>query len=281
MSRLTNQELVPNPVQRYVSWKNVQTTKVIDGEEYKKITGGNFNYYDKNAFNETKRENGLNVTVPMPFEFAILDKDTFSYKGNDKANNNRYVWTKEISKYTTGNVELKSKEGVLYTFDIADLRAKETKDKVKGKIREVSKDIDYTQSVYISVLVNKQWEIWNLQINGGALSGGNGKKEKKDIPKEDLNDGWFGFLQTIRGKEFSHTIVVKDFKPKKNGDVTFMIPVFELGNPIETEDGRKLDELCQEVEDFLKASAKYTETKEELATAGVEVNEDLPWNDKN
>lgn len=275
MSRLGDGDLVDNPVKHYISWKNIQTTKVIDGEEYKKITGGEFRYSTKNAEGEYE-----NTSISMPFEFAILDKDTFSYKGNDKANNNRYIWTKEISKYTTGNQELRCKEGVLYNFDIADLRGKETKDKIKGKIREVSKDIDYTQSIYIAVLVDGQYEIWNMQLNGAALSGGNGDVKKKKPAPEDVNDGWFGFLKTVRGKELRHTIVVNDFKPKKIGDVSFMIPVFELGEPLEKDTLDSLDTQWQEVQTFLKAQAKYNESKAEakpeLATTAVETEKD-PW----
>jgi len=282
MGRLNDQDLVNNPVKRYVNWKNIQVTKVIDGEEFKKIVGGEYNYYDKEAFNEKKGENGLNIVIEFPFEFAILEDSCFSYKGNDKTNNNRYVWTKEMSKYTTGTVDVKCKEGVLYNFAYSDLRSKdeETRDKIKAKIKAVCKDtkaMQYTQSVYIGVKVDGKYEIWNLQIQKAPLTGGNGDGTTK-VKEEDKHDGWFNFLKTIPGKQYKNTIVVNSFKKKTNGDVSFMIPVYELGNPISKEDGLELDNLCKEVEIFLKASAKFTETKEELVEA--EVNEELPWDSK-
>ena len=273
MSRLGDGDLVDNPVKHYISWKNIQTTKVIDGEEYKKITGGEFRYSTKNAEGEYE-----NTSIPMPFEFAILDKDTFSYKGNDKANNNRYVWTKEMSKFTTGTIDVKSKEGVLYSFNFSDLRSKdkETRESVKTKIKAVCKDtkaMNYTQSVYIAVKVNGEYEIWNIQIQKAALTGGNGDGTGK-VKEEDKNDGWFNFLKSINGKQYKNTIIVDNFKKKTNGDVSFMIPVYELGNPISKEDGAKLDVLCQQVLDFLKATAKYTET---TTTEVVEEAEKMPW----
>lgn len=278
MSRLSSDELVGNPVKKYLSWKNIQTTKVIDGEEYKKIIGGEYIYYDKDLFNEEKGENGVNVSIDFPFEFAILEGNCFSYKGNDKTNNNRYVWTKEISKYTTGNVDVKTKEGVLYTFNIEDLRSKnkETREKVKKEIKAVCKDtkaMQYTQSVYIAVKVDGEYEIWNIQIQKAPLTGGNGDGTSK-VKEEDRNDGWFNFLKTTKGNYLKNTIVVDNFKKKVNGDVTFMIPVYELGNSINKEDLAKLEVLYEEVQSFLKYSAKGTKT--EVVKTELEYNENLP-----
>lgn len=247
-----------NVAKKFLNWKNLQTVKVIDGEEYKKITGGEFQYYEKDTINPETNEPGLTVSVSKPFEFAVLDSDCYSFKGNDKSKDNRYVWSNEVSKYTK-DVELKCKEGSLLKFTTEEYKNKDTKAALKEKIKGLG--AKYTQSVYIAVREDEDWEIWNIQLGGGSLSGGNDPKKK--IEPEDLNDGWFGFTKQAKGKILTHTIVVDQVKPKKNGDVSFMIPVYEVGEPINKQDNERLSELAKEVEEFLKYKASVG-TKEDV-----------------
>ena len=217
-SRKHQDELVANPAKHFLQWSNIQTKKVVDGEEYKKITGGEFRYYDKDLINEETGK-GTNVSIPMPFEFAILNSDCFSFKGNDKKKNNRYVWSNEANEYSK-TIEVKCKEdgsvANLMSFTKEDYKNKTKKEAIKEQLKGFG--ASYTQSVYISPKTEDGFtEIWNIQLDGGALSGGNGQNFS-EVDPEDKYDGWFGFLKQakLQGKNLlQHVVKVENYKPKE------------------------------------------------------------------
>lgn len=278
-SRKNQDELVANPAKKFLKWANIQTVKVVDGEEFKKITGGEFRYSVKN---EDTGE-WSNISVEMPFEFAILNGDCFSWKGTDETKNNRFVWTNEVNGYTK-SVTLKGKEkgentSNLMSFNREDYSNKDKKEAIKEKLSGFA--ADYTQSVYISPKTKDGFtEIWNLQLQKAPLTGGNGKKRGNEIDPEDKYDGWFGFMKQCQLKSVNtlkNTIVVNSYKAKKNGDVKFMIPVYEVGNPIAEQEDAQLTVLFEELEAYHKVdAAKYNSKEEEtLVAEGIDNNDSI------
>lgn len=232
MSRLNQGALVPNPCVKYLQWKNITEEKIIDGEKVEIPKGGAFSYYDK----DTK----TNVFVKIPLEFAIIDPDLVTFKGFDEVEK-RGLYSNEVRNQDQ-IVNLRSKDEKVLSFKLEDY--KKHKDFLKGV------GVKYTRSIYIAVEVKDEWEIWNLQLNGSSFTGGNDMDVKN--PDEE-NDGWIAFTNNMaKGKMYSNFFKVTGFKNKKKGKIKFSIPVFEVGEKIDTEVGGKLDELNETLNKYFK-----------------------------
>lgn len=275
-SRKNQDELgLANPAKRFLNWANVQTVKVIDGEEFKKITGGEFRYYDRDLINEETGK-GTNVGMEFPFEFAVLNSDCFSWKGNDKNNDNRFVYSNEVTEYTK-NITLSCKTNgnttKLMSFTKEDYKDDKKKVVLKEKLKGFA--AKYTQSVYISPKTSDGFtEIWNLQLDGGALTGGHGKKKGNEIDPEDKYDGWFGFVKQAGRNILKQTVVVDTYKAKKNGDVKFMIPVYTLGEAITKEEDEQLSQLFEQLEAYHKADAVKNSGNQEQETVAANTTDE-------
>ena len=251
MSRTS--QIRENPCKVFATWKSVYTTKVIEGEEFRKLKGGTFVYWDK--------VKGENVEIELPFKFAIINPGLVTFKGfNEKLKSG--VWSNEVSD-PEHEVSIRNKNGILMTFKLKDYKEQNIKDKVAGCCAK------YTRSVYIGVPTKAGIEIYNLQISGAAASGGS---DKDDTNPEDKNDGWFAFSRLNKANLYKRWIVVKDVKNKKKGPNPFTVPVFELGDVISDKDGDVLDALDIELKDFL--AYYFDKPATPTATASKEAVED-------
>ena len=226
MSRTTQKEILENPCKKFLKWTTVKEVLTIDGDEVEKIKGGTWQYYDKDT--EEK------VNIKLPLEFAILNNDLVAFKGYDEKNK-RGVWSNEV-KDKDHLVNLRTKDEKLLSFKLSEYKL--NKDKITGFGGK------YTKSVYIAVSVQGNFEIWNLQLSGAALTGAVDMETPDPSEKED---GWFGFTKVNKSKLYSNFINVDGFKPKKKGSSKFTIPVYSVGEDISEEDSQKLNELDKEL----------------------------------
>lgn len=276
-SRKNQDELVANPAKHFIEWSNTQTTKVIDGEEYKKLTGGQLKYSVKSETEENKWDT---IIVDMPFEFAILNSDCFSWKSKKKGKDVPYRWTNEVNEYTKKVILKEKVKGENSTTLMSFLRENYKKDKKKDEIKEqlTGFGMEYNQCVYISPKTESGYiEVWALVLAGGEFSGGNGQKRGNEIDPEDKYDGWMGFqkLCKLQNKNLlSCTVIIDGYKAKQNGDVKFFIPEFQTGEPITKEESDQLGELFAQLEAYHKFDAKRHNSQETSEDTPVTAGED-------
>lgn len=280
MSRTTQKEILDSPVSegKFLKWTTVKEVILHEGEEVEKIKGGAFQYFDKNL-----GEKGEKINIELPFKFAVLNADAITFKGYDEKNK-RGVWSNE--GYAPNHViTIKAKDENLLSFKISEYSVDKSKDqnsekdrvtKLKDAIKGTS--AKYTKSIYIAVPVGDEFEIWNLQLSGSALTGA--PVDFNKMTPEEKKDGWFSFSNLNRGSLISNYVVVKDYKLKKKGTSKFTIPVFEIGDTIDSEDGKILDQLDRDLIKYLEYYHK-PKSKEEVfddsdAPDGIEVQPDNP-----
>jgi len=222
-----NVKIEESPCKKYLQWKSTQ-----DAND--KINGGAFFYWDKN-----KGEKGENVMVDIPFKFALISDDAVCFKGYSEKRK-QGVYSNEVIK-PQHEVKIKSKEGVLMTFLLKDY--KDNKDAIEGL------GAKYTKSVYIAVHTGTEWELWNLQLNGAALSGATDRENPKE---EEKFHGWFGFTKGFKSKLYTNYIEIKDFELKKKGATKFTIPLYSVGEAIADEDMEILNGLTTALNDWHK-----------------------------
>jgi len=247
MSRTTAAEIQENPAKKFLKWKTIKKTTIIDGEEVETMKGGAFEWYNK----ETEEK----VDVKLPFKFAILNLDLTTFKGYDEKNK-QGVWSNEV-RDQNHVVNFRNKEGKILSFKLSEYKLnKDTLTARGGK---------YTKSVYIAVENEGNWEVQNIQLSGAALTGAI-NMEAKD--PDEANDGWFSFTKNNKSKLYSNFVEVKTFKAKKKGTSKFTIPVYSLGEEIDEATSQKLNELDGQLTEFLDyyfaKSPVETEEKAEI-----------------
>lgn len=265
MSRTTQKEIQDNPCTKFLQWKTLKKTVIVDEEEVETIKGGSFVYYDK----DTK----TNIPIKLPLKFAILNMDLACFKGYDESRK-RGVWSNEVNK-PEQEVVIRCKEEKLLSF-------KRSEYKINGdKIKSLG--AKFTNSVYIAVLNEKEWEIWNLQLSGASLTGS--PEDFNKLTEDEKKDGWFSFTKHNKSKLYSNFVEVASFKAKKKGTNKFVIPVYTLGEEIDDSTAEILNELDVKFNDFLayyfnkplaEVIADKT-SKEEEEKEEEEVEDKLPF----
>lgn len=247
MSRSRTALIKENPCKRFLSWKTIKKVKEIDGEKIEIPSGGTFVYWD--------REEEKNIEIKLPLKFAIINASTISIKGYDEKRKRGVYSNEVISKEDV--ITLRAKDEKLLSFKLGEYKL--NKDIIK------SFGGRYTQSVYIAVKVKSEWELWNLQLNGAPLTGGNDLKSKDP---EDKFDGWFGFLKKLGNNKHKYFIEVEGSKIKKKGSNKYTIPEFQIGELIDEEEGEIFDEMDRELNEYLdyylskgKEESKISESK--------------------
>lgn len=260
MGRLSQDELKENVAKKTLQWSS---------QEEK------FKYYNK----DTKE----NEFVDLPFNFVVLEKDYVSFNGFSDEKQKGF-WSNEV-KNATDVVTVRCGNEIIATFKKEDWNPKD-KTKPAVKDRPELKGCNYTQILYIACKLEDDTKqtIYRLMLMKSPFSGGItiDKKTGKEHPGQE-KDGWIRFLNTIpggRNAAYTNSFTVKDCKIKKNGAVSYVIPVFS-STPLE--DGAEYDEMAKEVEEWFKYyNAKSKEdlhTTETSDTTEPEYAEQLPWED--
>jgi len=230
MSRTRGQEVVERPCSKYLTWKTIKETKVIDGQEVDVIKGGYFTYWDS-VLEER-------VTLEKMPPFAILDDTHVTFKGYNEGLK-QGVWSNEVRDKNHKAV-IRNKQGILFEFPLGDY--KNVKDIVAGKSAK------YTKSVYVGVHVDGEWQVWNLQLGGSQLTGGGDPKSKDAIDKEL---GWFNFMNNVvKGKKNKVFIELDKFVMRKKGASKYTVPKFVIGDYITEEEGAELDKLDTQLQEY-------------------------------
>lgn len=246
MSISTKTEIKENPCKKFLQWKSVyKITKDEDGDEVKKLIGGNFVCYDK----VTKE----NVPVPFPLKFMVIEPDTFNFKGYNETTK-QGMYSNEVrnrrgsEKDKNIKVVIRNKDSILFEFRSGDIVGKGPEAaRIKEKVKALG--VKRNQSVYIAVDVDGTWEIWNLQLKGSQLSGGV-DLSSKDI--EDKKAGWFGFTQVYSDKLYENFVVVDKSTIRSNDAMKFSVPVYKLGDSVPKEDFDKIVSLDKAFQEYFE-----------------------------
>jgi hypothetical protein len=223
MSRTS--KIVSRPAVNYLEWSSED---------------GCFKYYDKDL--EQK------VLVNLPFKFAVLDGDWVTVKG--------YNSKKEKGFYSNEIKDLKKEELVVKCGKEEFARGLWAD--IKEKLGDAG--AKFTKSVYIAVKNQEsgEYEVWNLQLKGGSLTGGNKPGVKPS--KEDAFDGWINFTKALKQSLYSKFIVVNNVKPKKNGATKFVIPVYSTED-MTAEESATFDKMDIALKLHMKEYHEYLKTR--------------------
>lgn len=222
MSRSNPNERAINPAAIFLQWNS--ETK-------------NFKYWDKKLENPEKPDKkGMDVHVPLPFQFLVLDTlHTITGFSDDHGSG---IYSNEVKnlKKETINIKIKGKTQALGLYD-------DVKNAVNGA--------KYAQSVYIGYFEGKELKIGNIKLSGASIG------------------SWIEHCKTHKAEEGA--VKVSTTTPGKKGNVTYNSPVFEVTavSPATEAKAVDLDIILQE---YLKVYLDATNTPtEEIAEVVAEV----------
>lgn len=228
MSRTTEINEMYNPAKGTIQWKSESSS---------------FAMYDKN----TKS----NIEIKKPFKFVVLEKDYVSFNGfNEEAY--KGFWSNEV-KNPDDLVSVRLGNDVIKTFKKSEWKGTKTEAGVKDD--PALKGCKYTQVLYIATKLedDDDMSIYRLLLSGGAFTGGVSvdKKTGKEHEGQEL-DGWIRFVGSLNGGRnaaYNYEFSISKSKSKKNGAVTYTIPVFEA-NPLEEGDKEDFNKMACTVDEW-------------------------------
>lgn len=227
MSRSNPDVKLESPCTRYFEWNS-------DASEFK--------YYDK----LTKK----NVSVPLPFQFIVLDQ-LITIGGFDDSSNSRF-WSNEIHKksFKTGVLKVRNGSGPVCSG-------------IYNEIKNSAEGMKYAESVYVAYLEDGKLKIGNIKMIGSSLS------------------AWINFVsgeKDDKGKKISEphnpeegAIMVSSFNTGKKGKVSFTSPIFEQ-KAIKPETNEKVKDLDRELQAYLVKYFAKNNTAEEVIPTEEEVD---------
>ena len=175
MSRSNPRESAPNPAVRWFEW---------NGEH------GTVRYYDK--------AEKVNVDVPLPFTFLLLD-ELASVRGWHDASQSG-IYSNEVRDTTKDVLVVKTFKGET----LAEGYYKAIKDRVNGQGGH------YVANCYIAAKVDGELAICSLRFKASALG------------------AWMEFRKANRGQLFERAVRIGGFTEGKKGRITFRMPTYEL-----------------------------------------------------
>src|ERR1044072_790135 len=155
-----------------------------------KLSSGEVKYYDK--------EQGENVTVPLPLEFIVLDQ-LGTAKGWSDADGSG-IWSNEVRSSGKDPLTIKTSKGT----------------KAVGLWKDIKSDpalsgAKFNASVYIAHKSGDGLVISNIAFQGAALN------------------AWIEFIQANKGvMKGKNKVVLSGFSDAKKGAVNYKVPVFEV-----------------------------------------------------
>ena len=185
-----------NPSTKFIDWKS-------DDKQ--------FSYYDK----ETK----LQVPIPLPFKFLVLD-ELHTIKGWNDASSSG-IFSNEVKFISKEIMTVKPFKG----NEIAKGLYKDIKDKI------VAAGGHYTKSIYIML---EDGSLANLQLKGSSVQ------------------AWGEFTQKTRSRLTDEWVIVKTAKEGKKGAVKFSIPEFSFDKSLSDAESVQADECFDTLEAYLK-----------------------------
>lgn len=132
MSR--SQPALTNPATRFFEWKGGK---------------GELSFWDK--------ENKVSVTVPLPFEFLVLD-ELATITGYNKQEKSGY-WSNEVRSTVKEELHVRTSSGTKYIGFYKNDQG----------IVQMPKGASYAKSIYIAYKTKNGYEIGNIKASGSAL----------------------------------------------------------------------------------------------------------------
>ena len=197
-----------NRRQAFAQPQSNPATKFIDWKSNDKC----FSYYDK----ETK----LNVAIPLPFKFLVLD-ELHTVKGWNDATQSA-IYSNEVKFISKEPMTVKPFKG----NEIAKGFYKDIKEKV------VAAGGHYVKSIYIML---EDGTLANLQLKGSAVQ------------------QWGEFTNKVRNRLPDEWVIVKTTKDGKKGAVKFSMPEFGFERSLSESEMEMADEVFNTLELYLKA----------------------------
>lgn len=208
-----------NPAGKFFEWKSNEKT---------------FVYFDK----ETK----VNVTVPLPFKFLVLD-ELHTIKGWNDATESG-IYANEVKFISRDEMVVKPFKG----NEIARGLYKDIKEKAKAAGGH------YVKSIYIML---EDGSIANLQLKGAACQ------------------AWGDFTSKGKQRLLDEWVSVVGFDEAKKGSVKYTTPIFGYLASIGDAENDLANEAFNTLEAYLKTYLAKTEAVAEIETE--EVHDDLEF----
>lgn len=174
---------------------------------------------DKGLFQEYNKEEKKNYSVPLPFNFLVLDS-LITVTGYNEPEKVGY-YSNEV-RNIKDKLTVRTKNGIEFEGEYAQ---------VKEKLG--AKGCDYCQSVYIMFFgPDKKPTLGNIKMKGAALG------------------PWIELQKSNKVMEIG--ISVKSAKEEKKGKVVYQVPIF---SPIKVSEAsnQQAVELDKELQDYLTA----------------------------
>jgi len=208
-----------NPAGKFFEWKSNEKT---------------FVYFDK----ETK----VNVTVPLPFKFLVLD-ELHTIKGWNDATESG-IYANEVKFISRDEMVVKPFKG----NEIARGLYKDIKEKAKAAGGH------YVKSIYIML---EDGSIANLQLKGAACQ------------------AWGDFTSKGKQRLLDEWVSVVGFDEAKKGSVKYTTPIFGYLASIGDAENDLANEAFNTLEAYLKTYLAKAEAVDEVETE--EVHDDLEF----
>ena len=176
MSRSNPSANAPNPSARWMEW---------NGEK------GGVRYYDKDA--------KVNVDVPLPFTFLLLDELACVRGWHDASQSG--IYSNEVRDTTKDALVVKAFKG----GTLAEGFYKAIKDRVNNEGGQ------FVANCYVAVkLENGTLTLCSIRFKGAALG------------------AWMEFRKAHRGSLYEKAVRITGFTEGKKGRIVFRVPTFEL-----------------------------------------------------
>lgn len=218
--------ITTNPAKRFFQWSGSK---------------GAVTYYDK--------EKAENITVPLPFNFIVLDELSTITGWNEKDGG---YWSNEVRNITTDEITVRSKQGVEQVGTYANL----------GDIK--AKGAKYAKSIYIAYAVDGNLSICNFKASGAALT------------------AWIEFSNLVgRLDQQSAMVSLVGSEDATKGATKYKVPVFELieANPEDLDAAFDLDtELQAYLNEYLNKPKDEPSIESEQELEIEDIDTDAPIN---
>ena len=205
---------ITNPATRFFEWKGGK---------------GEVSFYDK--------ENKQNVTVPLPFEFLVID-ELATVTGYCEPDESGY-WSNEVRSIAREDLTVKTAKGTKYVG----------KYKNEQGVVQMPNGAKYAKSVYMIYKTRDGYQIGNIKMGGSALT------------------SWIDFTGSYvvgNGK-----VTITGAAEATKGTNTYWVPTFEYKNATVEEDAEAI-RLDKELQIYLGqylAAANFNRSNDEHETS--------------
>lgn len=198
---------------------------------------GKMKYFDK-----SRGEKGENVLVDLPFHFLVLDI-LHTIRGFSDADQSGF-WANEVREIKKEQLTVRTKKGVVATDLYSNLS------------HVLNQGAAYSQSVYIATKDETgKFILCNFQIKGSAIG---------------------EWINACKGRNiYKYGVSIIDATPEKKGKTNYFTPVYKLTGSVSEESELTAKTLDKELQEYLTAYFKRTNSLQSAATPAGAASEDI------